>query len=106
VRAWSLDSLATFAEQDAGLLPLVKRALEGFERSGAKLSKRGPDISERGFRLDASRREAVWLEMNNGSVDANVSSLAIENPHLVFVVACAGHGRWRHGLLNTSNVCR
>jgi hypothetical protein len=36
VRAWSLDSLATFAEQDAGLLPVVKRALEGFERSGSK----------------------------------------------------------------------
>ena len=62
--------------------------------------------SKRGFRLDASRSETAWLEMNNGSGDASVSSLAIKNPHLVFVVACAGHGRWRHGLLDTSNVCR
>ena len=37
VRAWSLDSLATFAEQDGGLLLLLKRALEGFERSGSKV---------------------------------------------------------------------
>jgi hypothetical protein len=44
--------------------------------------------------------------MNNGSVDARVSSLAIENPHLVFVIACAGHRRWRHGLLDTGHVCR
>lgn len=32
------------------------------------------------------------------------SSLAIENPHLVFVVARAGHCRCRHGFLETRHV--
>ena len=33
VKAWALDSLATFAEHDTALLPLVKRALERVESS-------------------------------------------------------------------------
>lgn len=36
VRAWALDSLATFAEYDRGLTRIVTRALEDFERSGSK----------------------------------------------------------------------
>jgi hypothetical protein len=36
VRAWALDSLATFAERDARLLPIVRAALGDFERSGSK----------------------------------------------------------------------
>jgi hypothetical protein len=36
VRAWALDSLATFAESDPRLVPGVKRGLEDFERSGSK----------------------------------------------------------------------
>ena len=36
VRAWALDSLATFAEHDPGLVPVVKRALDDFDRSGSK----------------------------------------------------------------------
>ena len=36
VRAWALDSLATFAEHDRGLTPIVARALKDFERSGSK----------------------------------------------------------------------
>ena len=31
-------------------------------------------------------------------------SLAIENPHLMFVVARAGHGRGRHGLFDSSDI--
>jgi hypothetical protein len=33
VRAWALDSLATFAQKDRYLVPLVARSLEAFERS-------------------------------------------------------------------------
>jgi hypothetical protein len=33
VKAWALDSLATFAEQETALLPVVKRALERVESS-------------------------------------------------------------------------
>jgi hypothetical protein len=36
VRAWALDSLATFAEADTRLRPTVMRALEQFEESGSK----------------------------------------------------------------------
>lgn len=36
VRAWALDGLATFAEHDRGLVPIVTCALEDFERSGSK----------------------------------------------------------------------
>lgn len=36
VRAWALDSLATFALDDAALRPIVLNALEDFERSGSK----------------------------------------------------------------------
>jgi hypothetical protein len=36
VRAWALDSLATFAEHDPGLVPVVKRALDDCDWSGSK----------------------------------------------------------------------
>ena len=36
VRAWALDGLATFAERDARLVPIVRRSLDAFERSGSK----------------------------------------------------------------------
>lgn len=36
VRAWALDSLATFAEHDRPLRPIVTRALDDFERSASK----------------------------------------------------------------------
>ena len=36
VRAWALDSLATFALRDRKLLSVVVRAIENFERSGSK----------------------------------------------------------------------
>jgi hypothetical protein len=36
VRAWALDSLATFAAADARLRPTVMRALDQFEKSGSK----------------------------------------------------------------------
>jgi hypothetical protein len=35
VRAWAVDSLATFAQEDSALIPIVKRALDGFEGSGS-----------------------------------------------------------------------
>ena len=48
VRAWALDSLATFAEHDPGLVPIVKRCLAAFERSGSKaLQTRARHIRER-----------------------------------------------------------
>jgi hypothetical protein len=48
VRAWALDSLATLAERDPGLVPVVKRGLEDFERSGSKaLQTRAKHIRER-----------------------------------------------------------
>ena len=48
VRAWALDSLAIFAEQDASLLPVVRRKLREFERSGSKaLAARARRIRER-----------------------------------------------------------
>jgi hypothetical protein len=36
VRAWALDSLATFAREDPALRPAVVRGLRAFERSGSK----------------------------------------------------------------------
>lgn len=36
VRAWALDSLATFAQEDARLQPIVERGLAAFEGSGSK----------------------------------------------------------------------
>jgi hypothetical protein len=36
VKAWALDSLATFAATDATLMPVVRRWLARFERSGRK----------------------------------------------------------------------
>jgi hypothetical protein len=36
VKAWALDSLATFAEQQRELMPLVRRSLARFARSGSK----------------------------------------------------------------------
>lgn len=48
VRAWALDSLATFAEHDPGLVPIVERCLAEFERSGSKaLQTRSRHIRER-----------------------------------------------------------
>jgi hypothetical protein len=48
VRAWALDSLATFAEKNARLMPLVQRCLLEFERSSSKaLQARARKISER-----------------------------------------------------------
>jgi hypothetical protein len=48
VKAWALDSLATFAEQDRSLRPAVLRALEAFEASDRKaLQARARRIRER-----------------------------------------------------------
>jgi hypothetical protein len=48
VRAWALDSLATFAGQDRGLMPVVLQSLEELERSGSKaLSTRARHIRAR-----------------------------------------------------------
>ena len=48
VRAWALDSLATFAEHDASLMPLVQHHLRAFERDGRKaLATRARIIRER-----------------------------------------------------------
>ena len=56
VRAWALDSLATFAELDARILPIVRAALQDFERSGSKaLEARARHIRARLRSLPASR---------------------------------------------------
>ena len=48
VKAWALDSLATFAQADAELLPIVKQRLRQFERSGSKaLAARARSIQKR-----------------------------------------------------------
>jgi hypothetical protein len=48
VRAWALDSLATFAQHDPTLIPLVERNLEAFEASGSKaLESRARQIRTR-----------------------------------------------------------
>lgn len=48
VRAWALDSLASFVRQDRTLLPVVRRAIEDFERSGSKaLEARARHVRER-----------------------------------------------------------
>jgi len=48
VRAWALDSLATFAEHDPGVVPIVERCLADFERSESKaLQTRARHIRER-----------------------------------------------------------
>jgi hypothetical protein len=53
VRAWALDSLATFAVRDAKLRPFVERALKDFEASPSKaLIARARHIRERFRRLE------------------------------------------------------
>ena len=48
VRSWAVNSLASFAENDATLLPLVRRFLSRMERSGSKaLMSRARQIRER-----------------------------------------------------------
>ena len=48
VRAWALDSLATFAEKDKALGPVVRRALTAFENSQSKaLQARARKIRQR-----------------------------------------------------------
>jgi hypothetical protein len=48
VKAWALDSLATFALKDAQLMPIVQRHLELFDRSDSKaLQARARKIRER-----------------------------------------------------------
>jgi HEAT repeat protein len=48
VRAWALDSLATFAKTNRTLLPFVSRQLRLFERSGSKaLASRARQIRAR-----------------------------------------------------------
>jgi len=48
VRAWALDSLATFALKDPTLRPVVLRHLRSFERSGSKaLAARARRVRER-----------------------------------------------------------
>jgi len=54
VRAWALDSLASFAQRDRELLPLVLRNLAAFENSGSKaLATRARHIRDR-LTLDGS----------------------------------------------------
>jgi hypothetical protein len=48
VKAWALDSLATFGATDPRLRPIVRRHLAAFERSGSKaLAARARKIRER-----------------------------------------------------------
>jgi HEAT repeat protein len=48
VRAWALDSLATYSQNDAALVPVVRRLLKSFERSGSKaLTTRARHIRKR-----------------------------------------------------------
>jgi len=48
VRAWALDSLATFAVGDPRLMRVVKKCLDDFERSGSKaLQARARNIKAR-----------------------------------------------------------
>ena len=48
VKAWALDSLATFAQADRSLQPMVRRTLAAFERSGSKaLAARARKIRDR-----------------------------------------------------------
>jgi hypothetical protein len=48
VKAWALDSLATFAEEDKKLMPIVRCLLGVFERSRSKaLTTRAKRIRER-----------------------------------------------------------
>ena len=59
VRAWALDSLATFAERDRRLMPQVERHLEAFERSPSKaLQARARKIRER-LKGEKDRTSAV-----------------------------------------------
>src|SRR5215471_7053092 len=56
VRAWALDSLATFAQRQRALMPLVARSLGAFERSGSKaLQARARLIRARLGTLGATR---------------------------------------------------
>jgi len=48
VKAWALDSLATLSRNDTALVPVVRRLLRAFERSGSKaLTTRARRIRER-----------------------------------------------------------
>jgi hypothetical protein len=70
VRAWALDSLATFAEDESTLIPIVKRALKDFEGSGSKALRTrarhirarleaAPALHSRSSRLKSRRASSV-----------------------------------------------
>ncbi|MBX5494488.1 MAG: hypothetical protein IRZ15_04055 [Bryobacteraceae bacterium] len=57
VRAWALDGLARFAEQDATLAPVVREQLEAFEHSGsAALIARAKAIRARLLKFSRNRQ--------------------------------------------------
>jgi len=59
VQAWALDSLATIAQQEADLMPVVRRYLRQFAGSGSKaLATRARHIRER---LSSKPRQAGRL---------------------------------------------
>jgi hypothetical protein len=48
VKAWALDSLAAFAAKDRALMPVVRRCLAKFQRSGCKaLATRAAHVKRR-----------------------------------------------------------
>ncbi len=63
VRAWALDSLAIFAENDRELVPTVARAIRDFERSGTKsLETRARHIRRRFSQVEAGNRARQLLQ--------------------------------------------
>ena len=57
VRAWALDSLAKFAENDRALMPIVRRHLRAFEQSSSKaLRARARNIKTRLAHTSAGSR--------------------------------------------------
>jgi hypothetical protein len=59
VRAWALDSLATFAAANPVLLPLASRHLRAFERSGSKALASRARICRARLDFRGSRQEAT-----------------------------------------------
>jgi hypothetical protein len=115
--AWLLAELRYFPSRLAGHMPAADSRQSFMKRLMADgtliLRDDLPHPEEDGSRSRQDRRafRSVVLPLREsagaaGRVRSIPLALTVQNAHLMFVVARAGHGRWRHGLLDTSDVGR
>ena len=95
------------ARHEQRLSPSAHRRIGGESRATRALLTYGESPQQSRVCSPGSRSTRENLQNRREKFRSpHVSALTIQDPHLVFVVPRAGHGRWRHGLFETSDVCR